>query len=132
MTSETREIPPERRFDLILMIEVIEHFELPVSILEEAKNLLTERGIIFVTTPCANSLKARVLPEKTAAYREPTHLHFFSSQSLELCFLKAGFSKFKRFYLPWMIPNRSPMMKTIDKLLYGIDLNPHLTYFLFK
>ncbi|AFY82265.1 methyltransferase family protein [Oscillatoria acuminata PCC 6304] len=129
---EIREIPPERRFDLILMIEVIEHLELPLSLLQEAKNRLTEQGIIFVTTPCANSLKTRIVPEKAEPYREPTHIQFFSSQSLELCFQKAGFSKFKRFYLPWMIPNRSPLMKMLDRLLYGIDLNSHLTYFLFK
>ncbi|MCT7965938.1 class I SAM-dependent methyltransferase [Laspinema sp. D1] len=128
----TQDIPPDIRFDLILMIEVIEHLKSPVSVIKEAKNRLTDKGIIFVTTPCADGLKARLFPEKSEAYQEPTHLHFFSSQSLNSCFQIAGFSEFQRFYLPWIIPNRSPVLKTLDKLLYGIDLNSHLTYFLFN
>ncbi|NER33268.1 MAG: class I SAM-dependent methyltransferase [Oscillatoria sp. SIO1A7] len=123
------DIPSEVKYDLILLVEVIEHFNFPIDALNEAKSRLTDDGVIFVTTPCAESLKSRLKPEKAAAYMEQTHLHFFSSRSLEYCFQSAGFSKFQRYYLDWMIPNRSKAMKTIDRLLYPLDLNSHLTYF---
>ena len=42
---------PDRRYDLILMLEVLEHFEDPERALRHAATLLTENGRILLTVP---------------------------------------------------------------------------------
>ena len=43
----------DKKFDFIIMGEVIEHVKNPIKFLRKSKNLLSNRGSIFLTT-CAN------------------------------------------------------------------------------
>ena len=126
------DIPEAEKFDAIVLSEVIEHLPSPVEVLKEAKVRLSDRGIIFMTTPCARGLKAILRLKNSAAYAEPTHIHFFTSKSLEKCLELAGFSKSQRHDLDFMVPGRSALLKTIDRILYSIDLNPHLIYLAYQ
>ncbi len=88
-----------------------------------------------MTTPCGKSLKPMHDMEEienSAAFSEKTHLHFFSRRSLEKCFQLAGFSKYKRQYLNWMIPGKSKIGDLIDRAKYYLDWDAHLTYFIFN
>jgi len=121
-------IPDREKFDAIMLSEVIEHLPSPVETLKEAKGRLTDRGIIFITTPCSRGIKAILRLKNSAAYAERTHIHFFTSKSLAKSFQLAGFSKYERQNVDFMVPGRSSLMKNLDKVLYYVDLNPHLIY----
>ena len=122
------DIPEVEKFDAIVLSEVIEHLPDPVEILKEAKERLANLGVIFITTPCVRGIKSILRLKNSAAYAEPTHIHFFTSNSLEKCLQLAGFPNYQRHHLDFMVPGRSPLLKTIDRILYPLDLNPHLIY----
>jgi 2-polyprenyl-3-methyl-5-hydroxy-6-metoxy-1,4-benzoquinol methylase len=47
---------PARRFDLILMLDVLEHLPDPAAALEHARSLLRPEGRILITVPALNAL----------------------------------------------------------------------------
>lgn len=51
MLADVFDLNPETKYDLIIMGELIEHLEDPLAMLKKAKDLLTETGVIYVTTP---------------------------------------------------------------------------------
>lgn len=126
------DVPDEERFEIIMLSEVIEHLPSPVEVLKEAQGRLNKQGMIFISTPCSRGLKSILKRESSAAYSDPTHIHFFTSNSLETCFKLAGFSTYQRHYLDFMVPGRSLWLKKIDRFLYSLDLNPHLIYMAFN
>lgn len=50
----------EKKFDVVLLLNIIEHVSNPAQLIEKAKTLLFDHGIIIVKTPNANSLDARL------------------------------------------------------------------------
>ena len=76
--------PGERKFDLILMLNLIEHVVDPAAVLSKAKNLLTPGGCIWVKTPNFESLDARLFRHRSwAGYHTPRHFVIFSRSSFE-------------------------------------------------
>jgi SAM-dependent methyltransferase len=47
---------PDRRYDLILMLDVLEHLPNPAAALRHAAALLTDRGAVLVTVPAFRAL----------------------------------------------------------------------------
>jgi SAM-dependent methyltransferase len=75
-------------FDLILMIEVIEHVSDPRGLLRALAGRLAPAGHLFITTPCGEDRRgSRNFP---SAYGEPAHVQFFTERSLELCCRLSG------------------------------------------
>ncbi len=76
---------PAAHFDLITLIDVIEHFEDLHSVIAELRRVLKPGGHLFVITPnyLAYSLAKRAW---TCLYKDFEHLQYFSEQSLrEIC-----------------------------------------------
>jgi 2-polyprenyl-3-methyl-5-hydroxy-6-metoxy-1,4-benzoquinol methylase len=89
--EELRRSGPTGTYDLITMIDVVEHLRAPVQTLGELKSLLAPGGTLFNETPDANSLKARLIGERWDNYRNPTHLFYFNRRSLEYALHVAGY-----------------------------------------
>lgn len=106
---------PNKKLDLIYMIEVIEHLINPLEILRSLREKLNEYGHFFLSTPCGNSSEW-----KTHAYDTPSHLHFFTEKSLNLALVKSGFEPIMFEYLPQMYPIQS---KTPQQVLYSTAKN---------
>lgn len=87
-------------FDWIFLIEVIEHMRDPISELRKIERLVAPRGKLFVTTPNAKGLRARLDGHKWREAQNPTHINLFSATALERCLREAGFSKATRLYRP--------------------------------
>jgi 2-polyprenyl-3-methyl-5-hydroxy-6-metoxy-1,4-benzoquinol methylase len=51
---------PEKKFDTILMMHVLEHVEHPVAVLKRARQWLAPEGIFILGVPNANSIHRRV------------------------------------------------------------------------
>lgn len=76
-----------RRFGAILLTEVIEHVEDPVSMLRSCADLLAPGGRIFLTTPCGELASGS---HGTHAYDTKEHVQFFTEHSLRVACALAG------------------------------------------
>lgn len=76
---------PEAFFDLIIMSDVIEHFQDPNPILEKIRAILRDDGILVIVTPDSGSISASMFSSKWNHY-EPEHLIYFNRKNILLCF----------------------------------------------
>jgi len=80
-----------KKFDVVVMQDLIEHVKYPVDVIRRAKNMLEEKGLLLFTTPDAGSLWARVWGKKWHAFVPPQHLFYFSVRNLSSILKKNGF-----------------------------------------
>jgi 2-polyprenyl-3-methyl-5-hydroxy-6-metoxy-1,4-benzoquinol methylase len=71
----------KRRFDVIVMSELIEHVPSPQRFLKRAEELLEEGGVVYLTTPNFGSLARRVLAERWSVIH-PEHIGYFERSTL--------------------------------------------------
>lgn len=69
------------KFDIITMLDIIEHMAKPGLALEKARELLKPGGILVITTPDVESFAARIFGRKWWHFR-PAHVNFFSKRTL--------------------------------------------------
>lgn len=84
-------------FDLITAISVIEHLTISQAhkFLKEAKRLLKPGGFIFMITPNYTTPIRIIQGERWFGYRDPTHITFFTPNSLAKLLKSEGFSNIK-------------------------------------
>ena len=71
----------EKRFDVIVMSELIEHVPSPQRFLKRAEELLDADGVLYLTTPNFGSLARRMLGE-TWSVIHPEHIGYFERSTL--------------------------------------------------
>lgn len=75
----------EKKFDVILLLNIIEHVANPVQLIEKAGNMLSNNGIIIIKTPNANSIDARLFRNNYwGGLHCPRHWVIFTKDSLKL------------------------------------------------
>ena len=85
--------PARETFDVICAFEVIEHLLSPRRFLDHARTLITEEGMLFLSTPNYGCV-GEVPPEKWLGFRMSwEHLYFFSDRSLARLASECGFRK---------------------------------------
>jgi 2-polyprenyl-3-methyl-5-hydroxy-6-metoxy-1,4-benzoquinol methylase len=90
----------ERRFDIVCMVDVIEHVTDPLQLLMDARALLAPDGILIVVTPDIQSLTARALGSRWWHHRL-AHVCFFDRQSMEQACSRAALSVRREFRARW-------------------------------
>jgi SAM-dependent methyltransferase len=100
---------------LIYAIEVIEHVPDPIALLQSLGNALTDGGRIFLSTP-----PGHIDPQKTNAYDDVTHLHFFTPRSLNLALTQAGLKPIEYRFFPEMYPLTHPLQRWLQERLQPI------------
>jgi len=89
---------PEK-FDLILMLNLIEHLPRPDLILERAARMLSSNGRIVIKTPNFRSLDAILFRHRSwGGYHCPRHFVLFSHESLTRALSVAGLTAEQFFY----------------------------------
>jgi SAM-dependent methyltransferase len=81
---------PLEHFDVVSLIEVIEHVHDPDALLSDAKRLMRPGGALYLTTPHGRSLSARVLRTRWSVIAPPDHLQLFSAAGLRTALKRAG------------------------------------------
>jgi len=77
-------------FDIICMWDTVEHLQHPVRFIKKAAQWLKPGGILVMTTPNIDSYVARLRKERWRQIHPPTHLYYFSIQTLSSAVEKAG------------------------------------------
>lgn len=89
-TLETSDFQPES-FEVITLLDVIEHISDPTRMVERCARLLRPRGLLVINTPDASSLWARIFGWRWHAYCPPEHLSYFSPDNLGRLLHERGF-----------------------------------------
>jgi 2-polyprenyl-3-methyl-5-hydroxy-6-metoxy-1,4-benzoquinol methylase len=72
----------QKHFDIVTLIDVIEHVADPVALLRDASAYLAPGGVIVTVTPDVGSLAARLLGQRWWHFRL-AHVCYFNRRSLE-------------------------------------------------
>lgn len=89
----------EQKYDLILMLNLLEHVPNPVELLEKVRGLLKPGGRIWIKTPNFDSLDARLFRNRSwGGFHTPRHFVLFTRASLVRHCEAAGFEVLKCNY----------------------------------
>jgi 2-polyprenyl-3-methyl-5-hydroxy-6-metoxy-1,4-benzoquinol methylase len=100
--GELQDAPYEAgTFDLMLMINVLEHLPNPESYLEQVATLLRPGGTFWLEVPNAGSLTARLTGKRWLHHDPEHHLWSFTTGCLGAMVDRAGFTIERSFHLSW-------------------------------
>jgi 2-polyprenyl-3-methyl-5-hydroxy-6-metoxy-1,4-benzoquinol methylase len=93
VTSDPRGDPrfADATFDVVTMIEVLEHVADPGCLLRDAARWLRPGGLLYVTTPNARGLNCRILGQAWSVVCPPQHLVLWTPRALRVALARAGF-----------------------------------------
>ena len=122
-----------KRFDLITLWHVLEHFVNPVDELKKIRRLLNEGGVCFIEVPNLHSLRFKLSRNKWVGGNHPLyHRSFFTNQTLEDTLYKSGFSRTKRIPTSYHITERSYIYETLKNILNIIAMDAFLDFVAWK
>lgn len=78
-------------FDIITMLDTIEHFKSPEIYVKKAKTVLKNGGVLVIETGNIEALLPKLQKEKWRLITPPTHLYYFSKHTLRLLLEKEGY-----------------------------------------
>lgn len=87
-------------YDVITIIDVIEHVNNPLHLLQEAHKALAPDGIIIVVTPNVGSIVASMLRFKWWHFRI-AHIGYFNKKNLDLALTTSKFTKISMTSTTW-------------------------------
>jgi methionine biosynthesis protein MetW len=112
----------DRRFDVIIFADVLEHLAWPIGVLRGYLDLLKDSGSVIVSLPNVglwsvrlNLLLGRFRYEETGVL-DHTHLRFFTRRTAREMIEQAGLKVVRRTYNPGLVRPFVPLAK---KLLGG-------------
>lgn len=82
---------PDNFFDVITMLDLIEHLVNPTAALSKINRLLKKDGLLCIETPNAGSIYHLLLKKKWISFAEDSHIYFFNRKNLEKILSKTGF-----------------------------------------
>lgn len=80
-------------YDIIIMNDVLEHFENPQFAIQKAKELLNPKGVLFIQLPNIASKRAKKLKGNWDYVLAPDHTFHFTPSSLESLLKNSEFNK---------------------------------------
>jgi 2-polyprenyl-3-methyl-5-hydroxy-6-metoxy-1,4-benzoquinol methylase len=89
-------------FDVVVMLDVIEHLDRTADTLRLLASLLRPNGVIMISTGDWGSFVARVMGRRWRLMTPPQHLFFFSRRTLARMLEQAGFEVLSSTH-PWKV-----------------------------
>jgi 2-polyprenyl-3-methyl-5-hydroxy-6-metoxy-1,4-benzoquinol methylase len=125
------DLPDSVCFDGIIAIDVIEHLITPWEDIRKINQVLASDGWLFIATLNAQSLNARINRSRWREAQKPTHISFFTSQSLKTIFTRSGFNNLQR--LLWLIKySPYPSKAFLNYVLQALYLDGEIRYLIRK
>lgn len=82
----------EEKYDVIIMGDVLEHVIAPITVLKKAYSMLTENGILWLSTPNYNSAFTRMKKFTDPMWNQKNHFTYFSYDGLKPFLDEIGFN----------------------------------------
>jgi 2-polyprenyl-3-methyl-5-hydroxy-6-metoxy-1,4-benzoquinol methylase len=79
-------------FDALLLLDVLEHTDSPRHVLQEARRVTRDGGVLIVSTPNAGSPLRIVLGKRWHGLADETHVYFFTRFTLEQLLRASGWA----------------------------------------
>ena len=76
----------------VVLRHVIEHVHQPLEALQDVRSLLAPEGVLYLGTPDARTLSARVFGRYWHGYDPPRHLFAFTAEGMRALLERAGFA----------------------------------------
>ena len=89
-TGTIENVVLDKKFDLILFIQVIAHFIDPYKAVEKAVSFLSPKGLILIETWDWMSFTSKLFGKNWHEFSPPSVLHWFSKKSLDLLMKDLG------------------------------------------
>jgi 2-polyprenyl-3-methyl-5-hydroxy-6-metoxy-1,4-benzoquinol methylase len=84
---------PAHSFDVVTLMDVIEHTSEPLELASEIYRVLRPRGVLFIITPNFGSIFVRLYGRKAYGIWPDQHVVYFQPSTISKLVLKAGFRK---------------------------------------
>ena len=91
-TVEQAEVPPQS-FDVVVLLQTIEHLADPKATLSRIRQLLRPGGLLLLTTPNRSSWLSRLTGRRWFEYKPPEHLYYFTGATMRRMLAASGFSQ---------------------------------------
>jgi 2-polyprenyl-3-methyl-5-hydroxy-6-metoxy-1,4-benzoquinol methylase len=82
-TGTIADVPGESRFDVITMLQLIEHIVEPTELLTEARRLLRSGGVLYLNTPNIDSASFSLFRDRHMHVSSFGHVSLYTRESLE-------------------------------------------------
>ncbi len=119
---------PHRLFDLVVMWEVIEHLREPWVDLKRLVRFMRPGGVLLISTPNSNCLKARLLGPRWDNFRNPTHLFYFTATSLHRTLAGVGLMEITEWRARISYPGHGRMRSAIHRALVAFGAHGALLF----
>lgn len=97
----------KQKYDLISMLEVIEHIPNLEDVFKRVSQTLRDDGLIFITTPNYNSFEQRFFKDKWRMFCPPEHINFFTKKTAS----------------DFLIKNNYEIISINDEFIFSFSLN---------
>lgn len=95
--SDLLNFSPKKKYDIITLIEVLEHLPDPERVFSKISELLNSKGLLVIQTANFDGLQA-ILQGKNYHYFLPGHLYYYSKSNLIKILKKFEFQDFIHFH----------------------------------
>jgi 2-polyprenyl-3-methyl-5-hydroxy-6-metoxy-1,4-benzoquinol methylase len=112
---------PSAQFDVVALINVLEHLRQPLEMLQSAHDRLKPGGIMLVHVPNFGGLPARLRGPRWHQIEPYAHFYYFTPGVLKDMLARAGLSPIGRFYLPKGDSFRNTAQKIIARIGLEVD-----------
>lgn len=125
------DIPDDLKFDGIITVDVVEHLWSPWDEISRFDSLLKNGGFVYISTPNAGSLRARIQGDKWSEALRPGHFVLFNGVSMEKMLRRAGYKDPKR--LRWFMNyTENDFRNVVGYLLQAARMDGELRYLIRK
>jgi SAM-dependent methyltransferase len=89
---DKRTFPPDFKFDVVILLDVLEHITNPNELIATIKHYLQEGGLLVIGTGNIRSLNARICQKNWAYLSIYEHISFYSPRSIRQLLRNQGFT----------------------------------------
>lgn len=121
----------DKQFDIVTILQTLEHLKKPQKTLKTLYELLKPGGILFISVPNLNSYQVLLRGiDNNYCFSNETHLQFYSKKSLGAMLLQAGFKRKKKVISGH--GNATGIGRLIQMALRLFSMSNELRYIAFK
>jgi 2-polyprenyl-3-methyl-5-hydroxy-6-metoxy-1,4-benzoquinol methylase len=110
--KENAESVPHNYFDVITMLDVLEHLDDPGIYLQHLAECAKTSGYLFLSTPNIESLNAKLYGDRWVLHGAPYHAYYFGPKSIQILLQQSGWKVVNLYTERTIFHNERLVMET--------------------